>query len=334
MERTPIFQVRATDSSPEKALPAFAAIRPTAAPAAPTSGAAPQRKDIISGVVDASVDVRKACNAIKRMASLGSASMVSGLDPKEAVEASQRMAYTVLQSIGFNVADEARVESVMPMMIEATSAVLADAARRAPGGKFGLKELTEASALGVAALSEIARSRVVAKMIEADWPADIDGVTALRLAAASAMALVAVEVAEFDFMHTSTECIKEAGKVVVKVATEASAAIAPAKSSAAARLTLTQSLINSAAKLYAASWRAVAAEQAGHLDSLPEAALNAELDAMGAAPIAMLLAPVNKKFLAAYAAVTTGAIEMFEHVEVPAAPTVAKPWVQRPRTGR
>ena len=304
------------------------------APVRAATPAVSQRRDLISGVVDASIDVRKACNAIKRMASLGSASMVSGLDPKEAIEASRKMAYSVLESIGFNVDDPVRVASVMPMMIEATSAVIADAARNAPGGTFGTKELATAAALGVAALSEIAKSRVVAKMLEADWPSDIDHVTALRLAAASAMALVAVEVAEFDFMHSPAECIKESGKIVVRAATEASAAISPARSSAAARLTLTQSLINSAAKLYAAAWRAVAAEQSNRLDALSDTDVKAELDAMERAPISGLLSPVNKRFVASFQAVTTGAIELFAHAEVAPVRAPEKPGANRPRVGR
>lgn len=333
MQRTSIFATSAPEAAPLGTQPASTP-RATAAPARAVAPVVSQRKDIISGIVDASVDVRKACNAIKRMASLGSASMVSGLDPKEAVEASRKMAYSVLDSIGFNVGDPVRVESVMPMMIEATSAVIADAARSAPGGTFGSKELEAAAVLGVAALSEIAKSRVVAKMLEADWPSDIDHVTALRLTAASAMALVAIEVAEFDFMHSPAECIKESGKIVVRAATEASVAISPARSSSAARLTLTQSLINSAAKIYAAAWRAVAAEQSDRLDALGDADVKAELDAMERAPIAGLLAPVNKRFLTSYQAVIAGAIEMFAHAEVAPVAAPGKPGANRPRVGR
>ena len=310
--------------------------RETSAAAAPAGAATatpttPRRADIVSGVVDAAIDVRRACNAIKRTAALSSATMVSGLNAHDAIEASHRMAMSVLRAIGFSTDDESRVESVMPMLLEATSLVLADAARHAPGGVFGAKELASAEALGVSALSEIAKSRVVAKMVEPSWPADIDATTALRLSAASAMAQVAVEVANFDYMHPAADCIREAGKVVVKAAMEASAAMAPARTSAAARLTLAQSLVNSAAKLYAAAWRSVAAEKTADLDALSQAALDARLDVMEKEPLATLLEPVNKRFSAAYSAVVTAAVAMFPGPGATPAPTPAPAAARAPR---
>jgi hypothetical protein len=336
MQRSPILQPKGV-VSPKADTPTNAVVVPGARPAARQAAPAttgPQRRDIISGVVDASVDVRKACNTIKRMASLGSAAMVSGLNAAEAVEVSRRMAFDVLNGIGFNTDDDQRVDAVMPMMMEATALVLADAARNAPGGTFGPKELSEAATLGVKALNEIAKSRVVAKMIEPAWPADIDTVTALRLASASAMAQIAVEVAQFDFAHTPADCIKEAGKVVVKAAMEASATMAPARSSAAARSTLTQSLINSAARLYAATWRAVAAERAAELDALSDEAVDVELGKMSKEPIATLLAPVNARFVSAFSVVTGAAIDMFASPAPAAAQAAGRPQAARFRNGR
>jgi len=271
----------------------------------------PQRTNILTRTVDAGIDVRKACNTIKRMTSICTASMVSGLDPNAAVEASREMAVQVLQSIGFNIEDEPRLESVLPMMMEATSLVLADSARKGTGREFDISDLRKAASSGVIALSAVAKSRIVAKMIEPAWPTDIDAITALRLSASAAMAHISIEVSEFDFMHSATECIKEAGKTVIKAATEASAAMAPLKTPASARLTLTQSLISSASKMYAAAWHSEAKEQSSYLDSLTEIDVGLKLDQMEKASLSTLLIPVNAKFTAAFGAVISSANEMF-----------------------
>jgi hypothetical protein len=263
----------------------------------------------VSGQEAATVDIRKACNTIKRTASLGSISMVTGLDAKAAMEACYTISLEVLKSAGFDVEDQARLEQVMPMVLEASAFVLADAVKNAPGGVFGPKELAAATTLGATALSEVAKSRVVAKVLEPVWPADIDGLTAIRLAAAAAMSLVAVEVAEFDFMHSAAECVREAGKTVVKAAMDACAVLAPARASSAARSTLTQSLINSGARIFAAAWRTEAMGMMAELDAMDDVAAEAATVKMETASIASVLAPVNKRFAEVFAAATDAAME-------------------------
>lgn len=266
-----------------------------------------QRVPLLSSVAEASVDIRKACNGIKRMSSLGAASMVTGMDPKKTVAAAEAMAFEVLKSIGFDVEDERRLDAVLPMMMEATAVLLADAAYRASDEHLDPDALLKASKFGVGVLTEIAKSRAVAKMVEAPYPSDMDSVVALRLTAASAMSHVAVEVTEFDFAHSAAECIKEAGATVVKAATEAATRLAPPASSASARLMLTQSLMTSAAKLYAASWRVVSQGEVARLDALTEPAREASLIAMEAEGIRNLLAPVNQRFTAVFGAITDAA---------------------------
>jgi hypothetical protein len=288
-----------------------------------------QRTRMLSGVAEASADVRKACNGIKRMASLGAASMVTGMDAKRIVGAAEKMAHDVLVSIGFDVSDQQRLEHVLPMMMEATAVVLADAAWHVDEAQMGAEALTRATKFGVSVLSEVAKSRAVAKMVEPAYPADMDSVVALRLSAAAAMAQVAVEVADFDFAHSATDCIKEAGKVVVKAAMESSAKLAPAQASPAARLMLSQSLIQSASKVYAAAWRVTAANEAQRLDGMSEEARESSLDAMAKASMASLLAPVNARFVAAFAGIAETARDLFAssaaEVAQPARPVSARP---------
>lgn len=296
-----------------------------AAPATPQASDV-RRTRVLSGVAEASVDIRKACNGIKRTAALGAAAMVCGLDPKDTAAAAERMALDVLKSIGFDIQDEQRMASVLPMMLEATSAVIADAAYHAKEAGLGPEALAQAAKGGVAVLSEIAKSRAVAKMVEPAYPTDMDAIVALRLTAASAMANVAVEVAAFDFMHTAAECIKEGGKTVVKAAMDASKALAPAQASANSRLMLTQSLMQSAARVYAATWRATAVDETARLDALSDAACNAELERMEKTSLAALLGPVNQRFQAAFEAIAQSANEL---LATSAAQTVAAP---RPST--
>lgn len=288
----------------------------------PVTAAKPvQRSTMLSGAADAAMSVRKACNGIKRMSAISVATMVAGVDAKEAVAASHGMAMAVLKSIGFDTDNAERVDAVLPMVLEATSTVLADAARHSKSWKFGGEELEKAASAGVSTMSAVAKSRAIARMIEPGWPADIDTTTALRLAAASAMTQIAVEVAEFDFMHPQADCIKEAGRVVVKAATEAARDLAPRQAGSAARLMLTQNLIQSSARLYAAAWRAVAADRVAELDALSDAACEARLQEMEKAPLAELLAPVSKRFNEALGAVTGMAAELFAGSEPAAAPT-------------
>jgi hypothetical protein len=302
----------------------------SSAPDGRPSQASPRRTTFLSGVAEATIDIRKACNGIKRMTSLGAASMVMGMDPKQAVAAAEEMAFDVLKSIGFDVSDENRLAAVLPMMMEASALVLADAAYHAEEERLGKDALLQASRLGVAVLSEVAKSRAVAKMVETTYPADMDSVVALRLTAASAMASVAVEIAEFDYAHTPADCIKESSKIVVRAALDAANMLAPGQSSPSARLMLTQSLIQSAAKVYSAAWRVVSQMEAARLDMLSEPALEASLSAMESRPLSELLAPVNQRFNSAFLAIAESAVELIKR-DAPVANSAHKAASPRPR---
>lgn len=332
MQRIPFFDphcgaARVIGAAATPATPATPATHTTPAPAKTLA-----KGDLVSGAANAAIDVRKACNTIKRMTSIGTAAMVSGIDPKAAVEASREMAMALLRGIGFNTTDDAKLSSVMPMMMEATSVFLADAARNAPNNTFGTKELKNASAAGVKILGEVTKSRMVTKMIEPAWPNDIDSVTALRLTTSAAMAHVAIEIVEFDFMHSSSECIREAGKVIVKAATEASLAMVSSKTSQTSRLTLTQSLITSASKIYAAAWRAEALDQVVFFDSMEDAEIDAKLNESEKTALPILLASVNKRFATLFAAVAAVATETFQSDAAPPQPSGVATPMYRPRS--
>ncbi|MEJ6002610.1 hypothetical protein [Paucibacter soli] len=258
--------------------------------------------------------------------------MLTGIDSTRAVAVAQSMALDVLSSIGFDVEDEARVESVMPMMLEAACLVLSDAALRSQKNFQRTVELEVVAKTGVTTLVEVARSRAVIKMVEPAYPADMDSMVALRLTAAAAISQVSVEILEFDFAHTPNECIREAGKVVVKAAMDAADSLSPAQASKASKLMLTQSLIHSAAKLYAATWRAVSLDEIHRLDKLSDPACDASWHQMGETPIATLLMPVNEQFGQAFLAVIETAKDVFAPATVSsAAPSQRRSASPRPR---
>ncbi|WP_404666932.1 hypothetical protein [Roseateles asaccharophilus] len=275
-----------------------------------------KRLTVLSGPTEASVDIRKACNGIKRAASLGAAALLTELDPKAAVEAAEVMAVDVLRGIGFDVDDRERVDAVMPMVLEACCLVLADAARRAEPGQIRAA-LDKVAGAGVKTLVEVAKSRPVAKMIEPVYPVDMDSMVALRLTAASALAQVSVEVMEFDFGKSAAACIGEAAKTVVKSALDAAQTLAPSQSSKAAQLMLTQSLIHSAAKVYGATWRAIAQETLRNFDALSDAEYEAKVQAMEVATIAVLVRPINERFSDAFQAVVGAAKAIFDAPSLP-----------------
>jgi hypothetical protein len=270
-----------------------------------------KRGNLISGSLGAAVDVRYACNGIKRMASLGAAAVAAGADPELLAEASERLAYKVLQNIGFTSASDERLDSVLPMMLEASALVVADVARHIGTGKFSREVLERTVAIGGKLLTEVAKSRAVAKLVEPGWAARPDAVVALRMTTVTAIAHVAVEVADFDFMHPASECVKEASRVIVATAIDAAKTVGQKQLPDAVRLMLTQNLIQSGSKMYAAFWRAEAQQLAQELDHMSEAPRNAQLDEMAAAPLKSLLITINRRFESAFSEIARSAAELF-----------------------
>lgn len=279
---------------------------------------APQRLDIVSGFANARMDVRKACNGIKRLSALSSAAVLTGWPQERAVAVAEQVAFDVLKSAGFDPEDAGRSDAVLSLMLEATSVVLADAASRAQYFSQGDEGIERFSARGAEMLTAVAKSRLVARLVEPAYPADMDAAITLRVVAAAASAQIAVEVAEFDYVHTPSECIREASKAMVKAALAATDQIVPAKASRDARLQLTQTLMGACAKVYAAVWRACALDEASRLDAMTDVAREAALEEMSKTPISTLLAPVNRRFELTFAGVVDAGLEAFKEPLPPA----------------
>ncbi|WP_157896834.1 hypothetical protein [Acidovorax carolinensis] len=273
------------------------------------SVADPRRMGVLSGSVTAAEDIRKICNGMKRQSLLLAAAINSGVDPELLESACEAMSFEVLKCAGFDVTSDAQIRSVLPMVMEASAMVLADAANTGSQGSGQAEAIRRSAALGASMLGEIIRSRTVARLVEPDWPADIDSTTAIRISAATAMASVAVEITKFDFMHTQAECIKASSGFVVSAALEAVRRLAPKSASDAARLMLTQNLIQTGTRIYAACWSATAKGMADELDRLSDVACEARLQAMAETPLRDLLAPVNTSFSSVFDAVTNVAVE-------------------------
>lgn len=269
------------------------------------------RGNLISGSLAAAVDVRYACNGIKRMAALGSAAVISGADPSFLAEASERLAYRVLRDIGFASADDERLASIMPMMLEATALVVADIAKNLGQAHLDRAALEKVVDVGGKLLTDVAKSRAVARLVEPSWAARPDAVIALRMTTATAIAHVAVEVAEFDFMHPAAECVKEASRVVVAAALQATKTVGQKELPDAVRLMLTQNLIQAASKIYAAFWRAEAGHLCRELDCMGDAARDSKLDQMAATPVKELLEQINRRFEASFYEIARSAAELF-----------------------
>lgn len=256
-----------------------------------------RRASLLSGV-DAGVDVRKMCNAVKRSSSAMSTAMLGLVDAQAAAQAATSLAGSLLEAVGFPLEDAARVESVMPMALEASAAVVSEAARLAAsrGQAMDSAALDAAVKHGATMMAELAKNRAIARMVEPSWPADLDATAALRIAVTSALAPLTPHLLEFDYMHSAAECVREAGKTVVHAAIKAADSIAPRQASPASRAVLLQSMIGSAAKLYIAAWTATAKDETARLDALSDKEVDGELKRMECAPLAKLLAPVTQKF--------------------------------------
>lgn len=273
---------------------------------------APQRSTVLSDAQEAQADVRKLCNGVKRVTALVSAAMHMRVQPELIAELSEQLATELLVSIGFDISNRERVASVMPMMVEASSNVLASAARWSDD-VAAPDQLKEEARRAARALVEVAKSRAITTMAEPRWPSDFDSITALRLTAVSAMSGVATEIAEFDYMHSASECIKEASKVVVGAGLAAADKVAAPGSSSGARLMLSQSMVTSAARVYAAVWRTEAQLRASELDAMKHTEREAELDRMAQSPLPKLTEAVTARFAESFKAVVESAAELLNN---------------------
>jgi hypothetical protein len=266
----------------------------------------------------AALDVRKACNVIKRTSNVYAAAIVSGIDPSATMQTMESMSLQILENIGFDTNDPERIKAVLPMMVEAVSTyvgALVSSMSPAIADKISQKEMNEMIRSGIGIISDVAKSRVLSNMIEPVWMPDVNAIAALRMTSSAAMANVAVEFLTFDFGHTPAECMKEASKFVVKAATDACNLMAPKETPSSSRLTLSQSLLSSAAKIYAASWRAEGKYLMATIDAMPYDEAEMTLDRMQSASLKDLLKPVNSRFNEVFGSVVRASFEMFASTE-------------------
>lgn len=230
------------------------------------------------------------------MASLTAAAIASQEDPVAVVHAAEEITTGVLSQIGYDVDDATRMRAVVPMLMESASLVVADALRHAKPGTLGQDNFQGMVSRSILTLTTIARSRYVAHAAEAAWPTDIDAVTAIRMTTTAAMSLVAVEIAEFDYFQGEIACLKEASKVVTSAALRAVNDTVPDQAPIAARLMITQSLIQSAARLYAATYRRSAYEDTERINALADGTREAQICVLEKMPTSQALAEINARF--------------------------------------
>lgn len=271
-------------------------IPPTATSHAPAGAAGPKRSSILSGPSAASTELRHKANLMKRMASLTAAAIASQEEPEAVVRAAEEITAGVLKQIGYDIDDANRMRAVVPMLMESASLVVADALRNSKPGSLGQDNFRTMVKQSIVTLSAIARSRFVEHAAEAAWPADIDAVTAIRMTTTAAMSLVAVEVAEFDYFQGEVNCLKEASKVVTAAALRAVTETVPDQAPDAARLMITQSLIQSAARLYAATYRRTAYEDTERINALPDGTREEQIALLEKLPPHQALAEIKARF--------------------------------------
>lgn len=208
---------------------------------------APRKMTFLTDPALAGTDIRKACNGIKRAAAVTAAAITSGADVDTITQYVNDVAIGVLDRIG--IADARRSDAVLSMVIEAVSTVVSDSIL------FGDQNTLKSDvARTVDGIVSTLRMKAISRMIEGQWPTDMDAVLSARIAAATSMASVAVEVETFDFFANRDACMKEAAAVINRKVVEVMEELVPPAAASHDRLTFYQSLIKSAAHVYAACW--------------------------------------------------------------------------------
>lgn len=278
--------------------------------------------NFLTAAEDADFDIRRACNTLKRMTSVAAACVLTGANPTTLATQVEEIAIEILKKLGFNMDDHKQMGALLGMVCEPVATVVAEAAL---AGASELELMTKAT-LVVTSMTELARSKSAAKLITERYPNDIAIATALRMSAASSVTAVAIEIAGFDFCVGEARCIKEASKHIVNAAFGAADFLAEGEASQGARSMLTQSLMQSAGKLYSACYRSISNKLRDDLESMPDAEQAAAVDLMSKKTVAEALAPVAQKFHEMFDACIN------EYAEVPALPVRApRPSGPRPR---
>lgn len=277
-------------------LPLLKRVAPSAL-AAPTNVAVvpPRVGNFLQVAEHASLDLRKACNSIKRMAAIASVAAELDIEIALVAEKAEALTLEVLTSLGYDATDSVRMGSAIPMVMEAVCVMLAESARN------GDDPITNSGRIAPA-LVEIARSKFMARAIERSWPDDIDAGMAINISAVHALAPVSLEAMSFAFFQPIAPIMKEASQKLFATVQIAVDDRSPQGTSSSSKLMFTQSLLQSGGRVLAAVWRQVADELIEAINALPSDKRRARVGDLVAAAPQSALEPVITQFNAIFGA--------------------------------
>lgn len=248
--------------------------------------------NFLSKSEDADFDIRRACNLLKKTSAVLSACIITKASPATLMTQIEQMSISILEKLGFNVDDKAMTGALLAMVSEPVSLVLYEATMSGATNEFMLANAGRV----IAAMTEFARSKIAAKLIDERYPNDIHVTTALRMSMAKALTPVMVEVSRFDFFQGESSCIKEASKVISKSAFEAADFIADKDASVSGQAMLTQTLLHSAGMLYSSCYKESAVIVKSSLMKLEVADRVLETERMSALPPHEVFKAITHKF--------------------------------------
>lgn len=215
---------------------------------------AAKKATFLADVNVAGSDLRKVCNFIKQTSSVHGAAVMTSHDPLVLAKTIANVSDHVAKRLGLMTAPVAAF--VMPMVTEAVALIVADTARYGDG----LDTLEKESTRIVDSIVQTIKLKTIDKIIETEFPSDMDSTFAVRISAAVALAQVATEIEGFDFYASSAECLKEAARVVSRGVMGTVAELTPRAASDADKAVFAQSMLRSAGNIYAAVWKREAKE--------------------------------------------------------------------------
>lgn len=223
-----------------------------------TSG---ERGSFLRDAAQISTDARRICNTMKRMSAIVVASMQDGVDPELVVSSCERIAQLMMRRLGVD-EDSPRADFSYAMMMEAASTIIATCSSFNVNSIEFNDRVEEIVDLMMCSL----KNRSAQRIIENEWPNDIDTKTSMHFVMASAMSNVALEIAAGFRLCDPSEIIKPASQLIARKATEATRSLLPEGASDHTRAIFTQSMISSASRIYAGCWKAKFAEIADFIN--------------------------------------------------------------------
>lgn len=266
----------------------------------------PKASNFLSDVSQSTFDLRAACNVLKRTSMLSTASILTGADTRVMEGHVERLSIEVLSKLGFSTQDHQRMGSLLAMITEPISMVVAEAAL---AGATSEQILSTGTGL-VQTIVNLANSRISSKIINEYYPSDIDAATSIRMTSAMAICNLANEVEYFDFGLGSEKCIKEGAAHITKSAYEAAEYLIDKSATSSSRKMMIQSLLNSAGKLYATCYRSVSGNFQSSLLNLTEQERSEQLLLISKMPASKVMGEVNKRFHTLFDASINSCAEM------------------------